>query len=491
MEANDLLGDLIRSNLIGAAVVAAVLAVRVPLRIAFGARLVYRLWLLVPLSMIAALLPARTVLQVMTTSSSAEMSAPAMSGLPIPSVAGEGVAATVSGADLAALGAAAWLIGALAFASMLIVSQVAFQRGLGRMTRDGDLLRTRATGSGPVVLGVLRPRVVLPSDFEARFSCDEQRLVLEHEQTHCRAGDQLINLGAAILRCICWFNPLMHVAVRYLRLDQELACDAAVIARRPQSRRTYAEAMLKAQFSASAAPIACYWPTRSAALLKQRITALQDETPGRAKRIAGASLLALVGVTTSAGAWAIQPADVVTVTTANDRGASATDDADRDIAQQVGPDQPHGQDRQVRISEERDEVNRVSPGDGTPLIRAVRAGDLARTRDLLRQGALVDKAARGDGNPLINAVRFSGLDMVKLLVEAGADVDAYVPGDETPLINAAYHGDLAVISYLIDHGANPDHAVPTTNFPGDMRSPLSVAANTTVAEYLKSRGARR
>jgi ankyrin repeat protein len=83
------------------------------------------------------------------------------------------------------------------------------------------------------------------------------------------------------------------------------------------------------------------------------------------------------------------------------------------------------------------------------------------------------------------------LEMVQLLVNAGASVNQYVRYDETPLINASRHGDLAVVRYLVEHGADPNLAVPTGNLPGEMRSPLSMAANPAVADYLRSRGARR
>ena len=81
--------------------------------------------------------------------------------------------------------------------------------------------------------------------------------------------------------------------------------------------------------------------------------------------------------------------------------------------------------------------------------------------------------------------------MAQFLVAAGADVNAYVKFDETPLINAARSGDLALVRFLIDRGADPNLAVPSGNRPGEMRSPLNMAANPQVADYLKSRGARR
>ena len=63
-----------------------------------------------------------------------------------------------------------------------------------------------------------------------------------------------MNAVVALIQCLCWFNPLVHLAARWIRFDQELACDAAVIAERPGLRRPYAEALLKTQVMAAIPP---------------------------------------------------------------------------------------------------------------------------------------------------------------------------------------------------------------------------------------------
>src|SRR3546814_10618324 len=63
----------------------------------------------------------------------------------------------------------------------------------------------------------------------------------------------------AALRCVYWFNPLLWIAADRFRRDQELACDATVVARHPHARRAYGEAMVKTQLSAMPAPLACHW----------------------------------------------------------------------------------------------------------------------------------------------------------------------------------------------------------------------------------------
>src|SRR5690606_36008933 len=103
---------------------------------------------------------------------------------------------------------------------------------------------------GPAVAGVLHPRIITPADFEERFEREERKVIIAHETIHLANNDARINAIIALLRCLCWFNPLVHVGAHLMRIDQELACDATVIERHPKSRAIYAAALLKAQLAA-------------------------------------------------------------------------------------------------------------------------------------------------------------------------------------------------------------------------------------------------
>jgi TonB family protein len=147
---------------------------------------------------------------------------------------------------------------------------------------------------------------VLPADFEARYPADQASLVVAHERAHVRRGDVRANLLMAALRCLHWFNPLLHAAAARFRLDQELACDATVLARHPHARRAYADAMLNTQLAVPGLPVGCHW--QSSRSLKERILMLKRPLPGRARRIAGQAMLAVALAAGSYGAWALQPA---------------------------------------------------------------------------------------------------------------------------------------------------------------------------------------
>lgn len=102
-----------------------------------------------------------------------------------------------------------------------------------------------------------------------------------------------------------WFNPLLHVAVRRFRHDQELACDADVLARHPNARRAYADAMLKTQLAVPGLPVGCHW--QSSQSLKERILMLKKPQPGALRRRGGIVAVAVVLAASSYGVWALQP----------------------------------------------------------------------------------------------------------------------------------------------------------------------------------------
>ncbi|MEP7210438.1 MAG: M56 family metallopeptidase, partial [Alphaproteobacteria bacterium] len=201
---------------------------------------------------------------------------------------------------------AIWLVGAASCLMLMLWRQSRSLRLLGRLgpaDRDG-IRRADFPGVGPAIVGVLNPRVVLPADFESQFDAIERALILAHERRHIATGDTRINTAIAALTCLNWFNPLAHVATRLIRRDQELACDAAVIAAHPDARRAYGEALLKTQISAAALPLGCYWPMRSPALLRERITMLSAQSTSRRRRRAGAILIAGAVATAGLLAWA-------------------------------------------------------------------------------------------------------------------------------------------------------------------------------------------
>ena len=289
---------LLRMGLASALAILAVLALRRPLRAAFGALVAYQSWLLIPVTLLAAALPAWRVPGVDL--------APVMPAAGLPAMAA-GVVRDM-GADWSVLLLAAWLAGGVASLVLLALGHLRFVRSLGVLVeRDGIHVAEHANAP-PLLLGWRAPRIVVPADFMTRYSEAERLLIIAHERRHGQRGDPGANLAAAVLQCLLWFNPLVHLAMQRFRFDQELACDAAVMAAHPGQAKAYAQAMLKTQVTGAVSLASCHW--QSSHPLKERIMQLQQSRPTTSRRAAGQLMLALL-ITCGAGASIAARADTV------------------------------------------------------------------------------------------------------------------------------------------------------------------------------------
>jgi beta-lactamase regulating signal transducer with metallopeptidase domain len=300
---------LVKLNLAMAAAIVLVSLLRRPLRHLFGASIAYAVWFLVPIAGIASLLPPRVVTPALAQLSpvyvpAASISAPAMDFAPrvAEQLTGQSAVTAVMAPpltpahampDTALLLFAAWALGTLLMALYLTRLQLSFSAAV------------RVREAGPAVLGFFHPRIVTPDNFQKRFSPREQAAILAHERVHLARQDARINALTALLRCLCWFNPLIHLGARWLRIDQELACDATVVAG-AIPRGDYAKALLKSQMVTTALPVGCNW-TGSQHPLIERIALLKRQPPSIARRLAGASLVLLAATSAGLGAWAAQP----------------------------------------------------------------------------------------------------------------------------------------------------------------------------------------
>jgi len=284
--------------LAGSLAIAFVLVARHPLRNRFGAHVAYESWIAVPLAVLATLLPApqRPVAAMLQASHSIVGLADIhQASLPI---------------DWRPSLMLVWLAGIVATACVFAIQQRRFLRSLGRLqTVDDGVVLADSVEAGPALVGAWRPLIVLPADFDARYAPIERDLVLAHERLHRARGDARINAIVAAVRCLNWFNPLFHYAAARFRFDQELSCDAAVITRFPEARRSYAGAMLKAQLAGQLQaelqlPVGCRWP--SGHPLKERILMLKLPLPTPRRRALGIIVVVVCGLGSAYAAWASQ-----------------------------------------------------------------------------------------------------------------------------------------------------------------------------------------
>jgi beta-lactamase regulating signal transducer with metallopeptidase domain len=103
-------------------------------------------------------------------------------------------------------------------------NDIAWQIGLMRPVR---LLKTPRL-SMPVTSGLINSSILLPADAD-EWPLERRQVVLVHELAHVKRRDCLTQMFARIACAIYWFNPLVWLASRQLRIERERACDDQVI----------------------------------------------------------------------------------------------------------------------------------------------------------------------------------------------------------------------------------------------------------------------
>ncbi len=286
-----------QTTLATSAAIVLLLASRRPLMARLGASTAHAAWGLVPVTWVAVLLPAPKVPMAQMNALSVRIGeSAALPGMDAgPAISWPSALIVI------------WALGALVFSVLLWSQQRRFRHVLeGAHLREDGLHQASATHGLPAVVGVLHPRIVLPTDFDTRYTEDERELILCHERIHIRRRDLQANAIAAVLLALYWFNPLMHHAVRRFRHDQELACDERVMARHPGQRRRYADAMLKTHVADTPLHIDCHWQASNP--LKERIEMLKQHAPGKMRSLIGIALVSLLLLAGGFTAWATQPA---------------------------------------------------------------------------------------------------------------------------------------------------------------------------------------
>ncbi len=88
----------------------------------------------------------------------------------------------------------------------------------------------------PVVLGVLRPAVVVPLSLLTELPADHVEAVLAHELAHVRRHDYLVNLAQCGVEAIFFYHPAVWWMSAVARREREHCCDdvaAAAVGSRP------------------------------------------------------------------------------------------------------------------------------------------------------------------------------------------------------------------------------------------------------------------
>ncbi|KQN26583.1 hypothetical protein ASE86_10890 [Sphingomonas sp. Leaf33] len=275
-----------------------VLAIRTPVRRSVGPQVAYALWAIPVLRMILPPLP-----EAWRGSALPTMPVPEdiilYLGTPVATLPAE----PASGIGWPTVMLGLWIAGAIGFALYHLIAHSRFCARVQRTARRSAIVAAgnvrvieTDAAAGPLAFGVLRKFVAFPRDFAERYDPLERDLALAHELGHHARGDLIANWVALAMLALHWFNPVAWRAFRAFRADQEMACDALVLAGRARElRAAYGRAIVKSAHG-GAVSAACHLHTINE--LKGRLKMLtRHEKITARKRLAGGSAIGAILLT--------------------------------------------------------------------------------------------------------------------------------------------------------------------------------------------------
>jgi bla regulator protein blaR1 len=119
------------------------------------------------------------------------------------------------------------------------VERLALGLQIGRKVRIAESVRAMV----PMVIGHLKPLILLPAGMATGLSPSELEPILLHELAHIRRNDFIINIIQSIIDIILFFNPFARHITAQVRIERENACDDIAVKQcvTPQS---YAKALI-------------------------------------------------------------------------------------------------------------------------------------------------------------------------------------------------------------------------------------------------------
>lgn len=160
-----------------------------------------------------------------------------------------------------------WLLGFIVFFTWKIISHLVFRHNIlkdARPIRNLTILRCWAREmersrlkykdyglfcsskvTTPLSIGLFKRTIciILP---DLEYSEEELSLIFRHELVHIAREDSWMKFFLIFCASVCWFNPLMWIALKKSAEDIELTCDEFVLKNEPEEVKTkYASLILQ------------------------------------------------------------------------------------------------------------------------------------------------------------------------------------------------------------------------------------------------------
>jgi hypothetical protein len=106
------------------------------------------------------------------------------------------------------------------------------------------IVATCSRVSVPMVVGIMKPMILLPPALATGMSPDQLAAVLSHELAHLRRFDLFINFLQRLIEAVLFFHPAVWYVSHRMSVERENSCDDMVLAN-GCDRLTYADALLR------------------------------------------------------------------------------------------------------------------------------------------------------------------------------------------------------------------------------------------------------
>ena len=160
--------------------------------------------------------------------------------------------------------------------------------------------------SVPIVIGIVRPMILLPGTLISGLSPDQLQALVTHELSHIRRYDLVVNLLQRVVEAVLFFHPAVWFISRQISMERENVADDAVLAAGWPAVR-YADALVRmAELSSSLRSpgvavdiVALAASGNTPSEFKRRVVRLLDGPSSSQLRLSGTGFLAMMLIAAS------------------------------------------------------------------------------------------------------------------------------------------------------------------------------------------------
>jgi ankyrin repeat protein/beta-lactamase regulating signal transducer with metallopeptidase domain len=329
----------------------------------------------------------------------------------------------------------------------------------------------------PIVIGWLRPAILLPASALTGLSADQLLAILSHELAHIRRHDFLVNGLQRAVECVLFYHPAVWWVSGRIRVERERCCDDLAVGV-CGDRLIYVQALVALEKARSAEPVLAV-PSAGVGV-KDRVRRLLGVRGADRDWQSAAAALVFAMILVGAGMWQppiltasavtpVLPALPQALQPAPASAAAATPAAPLNAilaiatAQNVRPPvtAPPSQVTQPPITASR-EAARDRLGmlrveySAESFVKQAAEGDTIAIKTFLAAGMNINARNEKGYTALIKAAEMRQAETVQSLLAAGANPNLTTPDANSALGWAAWNGDLPTMRVLIAGGADVD-----------------------------------